>query len=245
MNKVKVNDQLHANYENYYKEGDSEWRRLGAISKVENIVTLCRDLPRESMLEIGAGEGSILSRLSDLSFFQELYALEISPTGVETIKNKNIPRLLECKLFDGYNIPFNSDRFNIAILSHVVEHVEHPRQLLYEASRVAKYVFVEVPLEDTIRLPRDFILNRVGHINFYSAKTIRRLIQSCHLRIMRQINTNPSKEIYTFQKGYKGLLMYYIKQSLLAVLPNVSTRLFCYHGAIICERVGHHEVLSV
>ena len=165
MSGFTINAHLSANYEDYYEDGDSEWRRLGAIGKVDNIVSLCRGLPHSSVLEIGAGEGSILNRLSGLDFGEELYALEISPSGVKTIKNKKISRLLECKVFDGYHVPYGDDRFDIAIVSHVVEHVEHPRQLLYEASRVAKYVFVEVPLEDTIRLPRDFVFDKVGHIN--------------------------------------------------------------------------------
>lgn len=233
---VAISDRLRTNYEDYYDEGGSEWRRLGAIGKADNIVSLCSDLPHRSVLEIGAGEGSILKRLSELGFGEELYALEISPSGVEAIRNKGISQLYECKVFDGYNVPYNNDRFDISILSHVVEHVEHPRQLLYEASRVAKYVFIEVPLEDTIRLPRDFVFDKVGHINFYSPKTIRRLVQTCDLRVLHQIITNPQKEVYTYQKGDKGLVNYYIKQVLLKALPSVATELFTYHCALICER---------
>src|SRR5580765_713243 len=146
MSEIRISDHLKKNYEDYYEEGDSEWRRLGAIDKVDNIISLCGDLPHNSILEIGAGEGSILSRLSELNFGNQLYALEISPSGVETIKNKGISRLVECNVFDGYHLPYDDNKIDMAILSHVVEHVEHPRQLLYEASRVAKYVFVEVPL---------------------------------------------------------------------------------------------------
>jgi hypothetical protein len=112
--------------------------------------------------------------------------------------------------------------------------VEHPRQLLYEAARVAKYVFVEVPLEDTIRLPDDFVFDKVGHINFYSSKTIRRLLQSCNLRIIRQIITNPAKGTFTHKKGAKGLINYYVKQFLLRAAPRVATRIFTYHAALVC-----------
>jgi SAM-dependent methyltransferase len=236
MNEIKISDHLRMNYEDYYEDGDSEWRRLGAMDKVDNIVSLCSELPRSSILEIGAGEGSILKRLSELNFGERLYALEISPSGVEAIKNKGISQLAECRIFDGYHVPYDNNRFDIAILSHVVEHVEHPRQLLYEVSRVATYLFIEVPLEDTIRLPRDFVFDKVGHINFYSSKTIRRLVQSCNLRVLHQITTNPSKGAYTFQKGYKGLINYHIKQALIKVLPSVATEIFTYHGALVCEK---------
>ena len=235
MSEIKISDHLHGNYADYYENGNSEWRRLGALGKVDNIVSLCGDLPRSSVLEIGAGEGSILKRLSELNFGDELYALEISSSGVEAIKNKRISRLTECKVFDGYHVPYDEKRFDIAILSHVVEHVEHPRQLIYEASRVARYVFIEVPLEDTFRLPRNFVFDTVGHINFYSPNTIRQLVQSCNLRVLTQITKNPSKDMYTFQKGYKGLINWCIKQALLSSAPIVATRLFTYHGALVCE----------
>src|SRR6476661_5690592 len=80
MATVKVSDALRSNYEDYYSSEDPEWRRLGAIGKVDNILALCGDLPHRSILEIGAGEGSILQRLSELCFAEELRALEISPS---------------------------------------------------------------------------------------------------------------------------------------------------------------------
>ncbi|SEK58534.1 class I SAM-dependent methyltransferase [Nitrosovibrio tenuis] len=236
MNEIKISDYLKDNYEDYYEEGDSEWRRLGALGKTDNIVSLCSNLPRSTILEIGAGEGSILKRLSELHFGDELYALEISSSGIETIKAKEIPQLAECKIFDGYHVPYDNDRFDIAIMSHVIEHVEYPRQLLYEASRVARYVFIEVPLEDTIRLSSDFVFDRVGHINFYSPKTIRRLVQSCNLRVLGQITTNPPRRAYTYEKGRKGLINYYTKEVLRRMLPRLATELFTYHGALVCER---------
>jgi ubiquinone/menaquinone biosynthesis C-methylase UbiE len=236
MREAKVSDHVKANYEHFYQDGDSEWRRLGAIGKVDNVISLCGDLPHMSILDIGAGEGSVLKRLSELAFGEKLYALEISPSGVDAIRNKGIARCVECNTFDGYNIPYPDEIFDVAILSHVVEHVEHPRQLIYEAARVAKYLFIEVPLEDTIRLPSNFVFNSVGHINFYTRKSLRLLIQSCNLTVLRQIITNPSREIYTFQKGYKGSINYYVKQSLIKVLPAIATGIFTYHSALICEK---------
>ena len=142
------------------------------------------------------------------------------------------PRLV---LFDGHNVPYDNHKFDLIILSHVIEHVEFPRKLLYEASRAAKYVFVEVPLEDTMRLKPDFIFDKVGHINFYSTKTVRRLIQTCNLEVLEQKVTNPSKAVYVYQKGKKGLVSYYIKESLLKALPGLATSIFTYHSSLVCR----------
>ncbi|MBI5944014.1 MAG: class I SAM-dependent methyltransferase [Chloroflexi bacterium] len=235
MSNFSTNEQLKSNYEDYYESGDSEWRRLGAEDKASNITALCQDLPHASILEIGAGEGSILKRLSDLNFGEKLYALEISPSGVETIKNKGISRLTECRLFDGYDVPYTDQMFDLVILSHVIEHVEYPRKLIYEAARVARYVFIEVPLEDTSRLKADFVFDKVGHINFYSPITIRRLIQTCNLEVLKQTVTNPSKAVHKYRLGKKGILNFYIKEFLLKILPRMATRTFTYHSSLVCR----------
>jgi len=243
MNELKVSEHWQGNYDEYYEDGKSEWRRLGAVDKADNIETLCRNISVSSVIEIGAGDGAILKRLSDLNFAHEYFALEISKSGVDEIKKREIPQLKECSVFDGYKIPYEDKRFDLAVLSHVVEHVEYPRKILYEASRVAKYIFVEVPLEDTMRLSNDFVLDEVGHINFYSPKTIRRLLQTCDLEILGQNTVNPSKDVYIFQKGKRGKANYYLKEYMLRLIPVLATEIFTYHSALIC--VATNNVQSI
>jgi SAM-dependent methyltransferase len=230
---LKVSSELRRHYGEYY-DGASEWRWLGALDKGANILALCTAVPHRAILEIGAGEGSVLKRLSQLSFADEMYALEISESGVAAIRSRNIERLVECSLFDGYCVPYPDKRFDLAILTHVIEHVEHPRKLLREAARVARYVFVEVPLEDTIRLKNDFVFDSLGHINSYSRKTFRHLVQSCGLKVNRQIVTNPSRAVYVHQSGAVGALKHFIRAGALATLPALAARIFTYHSALLC-----------
>jgi SAM-dependent methyltransferase len=230
---VDVRSDVVEQYDDYYTDGASEWRRLGALDKAANIVALCRQVHVSSVLEIGAGDGSVLHRLSELGFGDTLHAAEISRSGVAVIEGRAIPRLVESRLFDGSRLPWGPGQFDLAVLSHVVEHLEHPRQLLLEAARVARYVFVEVPTEDTTRRSWDYVPDRVGHINFYSPRTIRWLVQSVGLRVLRQATTNPSKAVYSFQAGRKGLIHYHTKDLLLRLAPALATRHFCYHEALL------------
>jgi len=235
MTELTVSARLKENYDSYY-QGESEWRALGAMDKAKNIVQLCRALPHDNILEIGSGEGAILKRLSDLKFGENLYSIEISESAASTIGSRNIPRVRECQLFDGYHIPYSDRKFELAVLSHVLEHAEHPRLLLYEASRVAECVFVEVPLEDTVRLKRDFVFDRVGHINFYSWKTIRCLVQSCGMKVLSQTVTNPSLPVYQYDSGRTGILKYGIKEFLRWASPGLACSLFTYHCSLICRK---------
>lgn len=232
-----VSTKLKENYDSYY-DGESKWRALGAIDKVANIVNLCGSLPHDTILDIGSGEGAILKHLSDLNFGKNLYSIEISESGLGMIRRRNIARVRECQLFDGYRIPYPQRHFDLAVLSHVLEHVEHPRMLLYEMSRVAKFAYIEVPLEDTLQLKREFVFDRVGHINFYSWKTIRHLVQSCDLRIISQKVTNPSPRMYQFRSGRTGVLKHGIKELLLRTSPPMARKLFTYHCSIVCTQVS-------
>jgi SAM-dependent methyltransferase len=215
--------------------GASEWRRVCAVDKAANLVALCSDLPRASVLEIGAGEGALLARLAELGFAGELFALEVSESALEAIRARAIPGLAGAELFDGYAVPHPDRRFDLAVLSHVVEHVEHPRALLREAARVARCVFVEVPLEDTWRLPRDFLLGPTGHVNFYSPRSLRHLVQSCGLRVLRERVSNQGPAVHAWRSGAAGRLRWAVREALLRAAPGLATRAFTYHGSLVCR----------
>ena len=235
MSGIAVSAKLKEHYDSYY-QGESPWRTLGALAKADNIVTSCASIPHKKILDIGCGEGAVLKRLSDLNFGEDLHSVEISQSAAAAVLQRDIPRVKECRLFDGYSIPYESGQFDLAILSHVLEHVEYPRKLIFEASRVADYVFVEVPMEHTLALKRDFVLDFTGHINFYSPKTIRRLIQTCDLRVLSQSVTNPSRALYSFQYGNRGIFKYLAKQFALATSEAVACALFTYHCSIVCTK---------
>jgi len=219
----------------YHWAGESEWYRLGAIDKAENVVRLAGGVPHASVLDVGAGEGSILSRLTDLGFGESHSAIDVSQTGIDIIRSRGLPSLVDCRVFDGEHIPYADGQFDLAVLSHVVEHVEHPRKLLYEAARVARHVFVEVPLEHNLRLPRDFVADDLGHINAYTATSVRRLLQSCGLDVLEQVVVNRSLATYTFHGSRLGGFRYWTKEFALRVAPGLAKAIWTYHCALICR----------
>jgi SAM-dependent methyltransferase len=235
---LSVDKTLSENYASYYQHDANlaEWRRLGALDKCRNIVRICSRFEHNSVLEIGCGDGAILERLASLGFGSEFTGLEISPSGVRKVQEKNIPGT-QVQLFDGYEVPFAEKHFDLAILSHVLEHVEYPRKLIHEAARVAKNVFVEVPLEDNWKLSTDFVFDSVGHINFYNIRTIRRLVQSCDMKILEANTSHSGYPSYMYRKGkVRGYLSYLLKEIALRAWPGAATSALTYHYALACTK---------
>ena len=65
---VITSNGLKEKYDTLYSDSTEEWRRIGAIGKVENIIDLTRGLSFNKVIDIGAGDGNILSLLSNKKY---------------------------------------------------------------------------------------------------------------------------------------------------------------------------------
>jgi ubiquinone/menaquinone biosynthesis C-methylase UbiE len=184
---LEIATTLQAAYDEQYSGGASEWRAVGAKHKAANIAKVCHSHKFSKVLECGAGEGSVLQALAEAGVFPELHAVEISDSGIAAINQRRIPSLVEVKKFDGYTLPFADKAFDMVYCTHVLEHVEHPRILLRELRRVARFQVLEVPLDYSIGCDKniDHFL-AYGHINVFTPTTFRFLIRSEGYRILRE-----------------------------------------------------------
>jgi len=196
----QLSSDVKSAYDNFYANNDVEWRMLGAKYKARNIIDVCSGHIRPNkVLEVGAGDGSILHFLNEWKFADQLFALEIARSGVDIIKSRNLDSLQEAKTFDGYQIPYPDNAFDLVILSHVLEHVEHERILLREIKRVAKHIMVEIPRDYRFGVDKRMkhFLN-YGHINMYTPTSLRFLLQSEGLKIVKDKITLIKPEVSRF-----------------------------------------------
>lgn len=225
---------LTAHYAHYYADPIRRWRALGAIDKAANVVRLWQHGSIRRVADIGCGEGSVIQCLSGLGYGEEFVGFEISHSALEMAEQLSYDRPTSFVSYDGSKLPAEDESFDLAILSHVIEHVEEPRSLLFEARRVARYVFVEVPLELNLRTSSHFEWTDVGHINLYNPLLLRHLCQSTGLHIIAEQVTCPSREIFEFHSGRIGATKWAIKRGLLFVKP-IATRLFTYNGSVLAR----------
>ncbi|GAA4333949.1 hypothetical protein GCM10023149_41010 [Mucilaginibacter gynuensis] len=250
MQASNLGNEVITAYDDFYKEHDDQWRMLGAKYKAEHIVDVSKGQTFEKVLEVGAGDGSILKFLSDKNFAPEYHAVEISSSGVQHIKSRNIKGLVSAQVFDGYHLPFEDNTFDLIILSHVLEHVEHERLLLREIKRVALNFIIEVPLDYKHGVDariKHFLA--YGHINVYTPTSLRYLLLTEGFVVNNDLTSIIEPEVTRFnsfvnQKKSKNFIVntkitaeYVVKNSLSKILGKKVTEKLANAYTVLCSKV--------
>ena len=163
------------------------WLSVGAPDKASNVAHLTRDLRIDSVLEVGCGTGAVLAEMIRRKIGSEYAGCEPSVELFSHARSRTYGTGvdLRCETFEGSG--FDKRCWDLVVLSHVLEHTPDPAALLVRVLPAARYVVIEVPLEGTrmsgVRsLVRQVVTghrrtdNAAGHIQFFSAVDIRRLV---------------------------------------------------------------------
>jgi SAM-dependent methyltransferase len=87
----------------------------------------------DKVLDIGSGSGALAHQISQFASEQ---GIKHSIEGLEKFARGN--EKIKTTAFDGYNMPYEDNYFDITILADVVHHEEDYMRLLQEAVRVTK-----------------------------------------------------------------------------------------------------------
>jgi len=246
MKDIKTSKNIQRAYDEQYTTQMSQWRELGGKYKSQNIIEVIGDQSFQKVLEFGAGEGSILMYLDKNDQFKELFALEISESGIVQILKRKLNKLKEVKQFDGYNTKYSDNEFDLVYCSHVMEHVEHPRLVLREIKRISKFQIFEIPLDyskDVDTKVTHFL--GYGHINIFTPSTFKFLLKSEGFNIVNEIHTSINKEVLEFNWYQNRQLKRTLKRKILSNLivnkSKIAKILFgktkaneFYHSAYTC-----------
>lgn len=236
---MKVSDKFEQLYGVYYTSGSvAQKRTITARQTSEHIQKLLPNVPYGKLIDIGAGEGAVLTALDDISFSKELHAVEISQSGVNAIKSRAIPSLVSIQQFDGYIINSPDKYYDIGTAIHVLEHVEHERAFIHEITRVCDIIYIEVPLELTVRVGKAVVSSgKYGHINFYNVVTFRNLLETCDLEIIAFEVFSNSMAYEKFVSGkLSGTIKHMIRKSSLWIAPSIATFFMTYLAGAVCRR---------
>ena len=242
--------ELKTFYEQSYSRGDdggelyADWRALSAVAKADHLLALAPSTMRGGpvrLLDIGCGDGALIAELDRRQRGWQFAGVEIAEAAVELARGR-CPDA-DIRWYDADTLPYERGAFDLAVLSHVLEHVPDPVAVLAEAARVADRVIVEVPLEDNIsarRASKRPVAEHVGHIQRFSRDAIARVARDAGLRVTGELADPLGREVHTFFAASsadraRGTAKWLIRRSVSTVAPAAAERLFTVHYACLCE----------
>jgi SAM-dependent methyltransferase len=102
---------------------------------IEDVLDLSGQKEQFTVLDLGCGNCESLNYFTSLNSKIEWYGIDIDDSPTISNKTKINDRFFT---FDGINIPFPNDHFDMVYCKQVFEHVKNPRELLHEVNRVLK-----------------------------------------------------------------------------------------------------------
>jgi SAM-dependent methyltransferase len=236
-------------YEDVYSDHDEKNQRWKALCAAENIGPIDELLSRagvavRSVIDVGCGDGAVLSEMSMRGIGSTFVAYEIAPSAVSYVQARNIPGVERVRLFDGESIPEADDSFDLGVLHFVLDQALAPAELLSEVRRVARYVFVVVILDDTWRTRsklRSGQSDRFGRLQLYNRETIREQIAGAGLSILAESVRAPGiREAVFWADGAPARTRAYAlaaaRYAIHRIAPAYAEGLFGHSYRAVCER---------
>ena len=242
--------KLRQDYEDRYRaapgeaERYGEWRALCAEGKADHVAGLIGGLPvpPRSVVEIGCGDGVLLTALARRGVGERRDGFDISARAVELASSRaEVDRAMR---FDGASLPVPDAAYDLGVLSHVLEHVPDPAPLLGEAARACRAVVVEVPLEDNRSASRASARRgreEIGHLHRFSRSDVRELVARAGLRVEDEVADPLPLAVHAFWAHTAGARLRAsakaaARRTLFRAAPAVAERAFTVHYACLGVR---------
>jgi SAM-dependent methyltransferase len=224
----------------------ARWRALGAVGKADHVIALCRRAGARpsSTLEVGCGDGALLTELHRRGFGGRLAGVEITEAAVEIARAR--PQIDSVQHYDGLHLPVAAGTYDLGILSHVLEHVPDPPALLAEVARACLAVVVEVPLEanwSARRAGKREHAAEVGHLQRLDRRAARSMIAQAGLRVAWELDDPLPAQVHRFFAGtararLAATVKWGVRAGLHRLSPPLARRLFTVHYACLCLPPG-------
>jgi SAM-dependent methyltransferase len=222
----------------------ARWRALGALGKAEHVIELCRraGVTPTSTLEVGCGDGAVLSALHARGFGGRLAGVEITEAAVAIARAR--PEIESVESYDGQHLAAADHSYDLGIISHVLEHVEQPAELLAEVARVCRVVVVEVPLEANLsarRASKREHAAEVGHLQRLDRSAARAIVAGAGLEIAAELEDSLPLSAHTFfatstPARARASIKWALRSALHRLARPLALRLFTVHWAALCRQ---------
>lgn len=140
----KIDAQHTSNYAKHTNTNPVQ-RRL--IDRFHHVVTgKIGELAPQTLLDAGCGEGFVSNVLLQHFPGLDISAFDFNPSSVALAQQRNPS--VDCRVASIYDIPWNTNTFDVVCCFEVLEHLHEPTAALRELARVSnRYLVLSVPHE--------------------------------------------------------------------------------------------------
>jgi SAM-dependent methyltransferase len=165
--------------------------------KAANLCSLVDDTHKFSdVLEIGCALGILLNKLGEKLSVIDRTGIDISAQNIK-LASELFP---ECKFIHGTiedlncknTLENNFKRFDLVILSDIVEHIPDDVSFMKQVSCISRFVLLNLPLEKcyTTRNRKYGLEDPSGHLRSYNKKDAINLVRSSEFEIIKNFTEN-------------------------------------------------------
>jgi SAM-dependent methyltransferase len=206
----------------------ARWRALGAVGKADHVERLLGQagLQPARIADIGCGDGALIRELQARGIGVEHTGFEISQAALAIARDSTPKASFEH--YDGAVLPAAAGAFDLGILSHVLEHVHHPADLLAEAARACGALVVEVPLEANAsarRAGKREGSDEIGHVQRFARADVAAVAAQAGLRVLGEVSDPLPLSVHVFfARGTTGRARAMVKHAARTTLHSLSER---------------------
>lgn len=214
-----------------WHEEDSPWK----ARQIERMI-LANKIPHQKIAEIGCGTGDILLNL-EKSFHNSTFSgFEVSPQALERAKRKETQRTT-FRYGDVTKDTF--ERFDIALVIDVIEHVEDYVGFIRHMKPIADYTIFHIPLDLSVqsvarRRPIMNLRESVGHIHYFFKDSALSALRDCGYEIVDTRYTASRLELPN--QAFSSTLMRWPRRLLHRLSPDLAVRLLGGYSLLVLAR---------
>jgi SAM-dependent methyltransferase len=146
--------------------------------------------PNQNVLDLGCDKGEMSFLISHFS--KSVLGIDYNKQAIEIAKTNFNRNNLEFRNEEAINyLKSNNEQFDVLILSHIIEHIDNPLEMIQEFKNYFKYIFIEVPDLDNCYLNEyrmkenmNLIYKDDDHIYEFDRESIYELLAKCNVKII-------------------------------------------------------------
>jgi ubiquinone/menaquinone biosynthesis C-methylase UbiE len=153
----------------------------------------------EKILDLGCGSGIFGKKIEE--------KLKREVIGIDIV-DKRVCKI-PFKIYDGKNIPFSNDYFDVVIIAFVLHHTEDPVSILKEAKRVGKRIIIFEDLPEGIFgkvycflhwITWNLLFGRSPKFNFHTSREWEEIFKNLGLKLISEKNFLIKRKIFVLEK---------------------------------------------